>query len=127
MFPGTFGRFVFVVVGAVDAGTFKGAREIENLQASTEEQARRYLDLCRRLGLEAQAKTEISYDVLGTIQKCVAESLRDHPDAVVFSGQLAFQSETSWTRWLHNYFAFALQRIYCRQGIPFVIVPVRVE
>ena len=67
------------------------------------------------------------YNEAETIQELVAEALRQHPRAVVFSGQLAFQKETLWTRWLHNYIVFALQRIYCRQGVPFVIVPIRVD
>ena len=28
--------------------------------------------------------------------------------------------------WLHNYAVFALQRVFCRKGVPFVIVPARV-
>jgi len=27
---------------------------------------------------------------------------------------------------LHNYAVFALQRVFCRRGVPFVIVPARV-
>ena len=45
---------------------------------------------------------------------------------MLFGGQLAFTHETVWTRWLHNYAVFALQRIFCRRGVPFVIVPARV-
>jgi hypothetical protein len=52
--------------------------------------------------------------------------MRQHSDAVLFGGQLAFTHETVLTRWLHNYAVFALQRIFCRQGVPFVIVPARI-
>jgi hypothetical protein len=45
---------------------------------------------------------------------------------VLFGGQLAFFKETRWTRWLHNHAVFALQRIFCRHGVPFVIVPIKV-
>ena len=127
LFPNTFERCVFVLVGAVDAGTFKGSDEIEHLRRATDESARRYVDLCRRRGLKAETLTAVGHDVLETIQDLVREALRQYPSAVVFGGQLAFQRETVLTRWLHNYFVFALQRIYCRQGIPFVIVPVVVS
>jgi amino acid transporter len=126
MFPRTFGRCVFVHVGLVDAGSFKGAAEIDTLRAATEEQAERYAALCRRVGLEADVKCALGHDLLTTIQEQVAEALREHPEAVVFAGQLAFQRETVWTRLLHNHVAFALQRIYCRLGVPFVIVPVQI-
>jgi hypothetical protein len=54
------------------------------------------------------------------------ELLKRFPGAVIFGGQLAFKRETLWTRWLHNYAVFALQRLFCRRGVPFVIVPARV-
>ena len=126
MFPQTFDRCVFVLVGAIDAGTFKGADELARLRESTEDQARRYAEFCRRRGLDAEWRTAIGHDVLSTIQDLVESAIRDYPMAVVFAGQLAFQRESIWTRWLHNYAVFALQRIFCRQGIPFVIVPIRV-
>jgi hypothetical protein len=126
MFPNTFDRCVFVHVGVVDAGTFKGADEIERLRARTRLEADRYADLCRRCGLDAEVQTGIGHDLLPAIREQVDAVLRRHPDAVVFGGQLAFQRETVWTHWLHNWVVFALQRFYCRTGVPFVIVPVRV-
>jgi amino acid transporter len=126
MFPGTFDRCVFVVAGVIDAGSFKGIEEVERLRRDSEGQARKYADLCRRMGLEAEVQTAIGHEVLATIQGCVAEVLARHPGAVIFGGQLAFQTESLWTRWLHNYVVFALQRYFCRQGKPFVIVPIRV-
>jgi amino acid transporter len=126
MFPGTFDRCVFVLAGAVDAGAFKGAAEVDALRAATDDQARRYADLARRCGLEAGVRTAIGPDVMEVIEALVRDALRDHPDAVVFAGQLAFERETTWTRWLHNYVVFALQKVYCQQGVPFVIVPIRI-
>jgi amino acid transporter len=126
MLPNTFDRVVFVLVGVVDAGTFKGAEEIEKLRERTREDAERYADLCRRCGLDAEAQTAIGNDLVTTIREQVAEVLKRHPAAVVFGGQLAFQKETIWTRWLHNWVVFDLQRYYCREGVPFVIVPIRV-
>lgn len=127
MFPNTFGRCVFVHVGAVDAGSFKGVDELERPLVATNEHTQRYAELCRRCGLEPDVKTAIGQDIIKTIQEQVEEALREHPFAVVFAGQLSFQRETWWTRWLHNYLVFTLQRIYCRRGVPFVIVPIRVE
>jgi hypothetical protein len=125
MFPNTFDRCVFVLVGVVDAGSFKGADEIERLRTRTRQDAERYADLCRRCGLEGEVQTTIGHDLVTTIREQVEEVLRRHPDAVVFGGQLAFHRETVWTHWLHNWVVFALQRFYCRAGVPFVIVPVR--
>ena len=73
----------------------------------TARRGRRYADLARRYGLDAQVKTDIGPDVMATVQALVADALRGHPGAVVFAGQLAFPTETVWTRWLHNYVALA--------------------
>lgn len=127
MFPNTFDRFVFVLAGVVDAGSFKGAEEIERLKASTDEHGEKYVALCRRVGLDAESVTGLGSDLLATVQKLTDEALTRHPAAMVFAGQLAFQQETFLTRMLHNFVAFALQRVYCRRGVPFVVVPVRVK
>jgi hypothetical protein len=127
LFPGTFDRVVFVLVGTVDAGSFKGADELERLRVSTEEQAERYVSLARRSGIEAEAKTAIGHEVMEEIETLVEVALLQYPSAVVFAGQLAFQHETFWTRLLHNYVVFELQRVFCRRGVPYVIVPVSVD
>ena len=126
-FPGTYDRFVFLLVGAVDAGTFKGADEIEALRRKTADDGERYRDLARRLGFAAEAHTAIGSDVLTEIETLTEAQLKAHPTSVVFAGQLAFLNETMWTRLLHNYFVFTLQRHFCRKAVPFVIVPVRVK
>jgi amino acid transporter len=127
MFPNAFSRCVFVHVGVVDAGSFKDEAEIERLRAATAEQAERYVELARTCGLDAEGRTAVGHDLEETIEGCVADVLAKHPDATVFGGQLAFQTETLWTRWLHNTVVFALQRTFCRKGIPFVIVPIAVD
>ncbi len=127
MFPRTFDRCVFVHVGAVDAGSFKGAAEIERLRESTDEQMRRFVELGRNCGLQAEAASAISTEVYESLLEIVEKLRLTHPDGVVFAGQLSFQRETFWTRWLHNYIVFAMQRELCRQGVPFVIIPINVD
>ncbi len=126
MFPDTFGHFVFVQVGIVDAGSFKGVAEIERLRQESALGARRYVDLALRSGFTAECVCDVSHDLLGKIEDLAEDLLKRHPGAVLFGGQIAFRKETFWTRWLHNYVVFSLQRIFCRTGVPFVIVPARV-
>jgi len=126
MFPRTFGHYVFVQVGVVEAGTFKGAEELDRLRESVRASTEKYLSLCARAGLSAEASTDIGLDVVDVSHGLVERVLTHHPDGVVFGGKLAFLRETIWTRWLHNYVIEALQRILCRRGVAFVIVPIRV-
>ena len=126
LFPDTFGRFIFVQIGVLDAGSFKGAQELERLKAETQAGVQRYVDYARRHGFQAEAVADVGHDVVGRIAELGEELLRCNPGAVLFGGQLAFANETRWTRWLHNHAVFALQRIFCRHGVPFVIVPIKV-
>lgn len=48
------------------------------------------------------------------------------PNSVYFGGQLVFEDDSRWTRLLHNFAVFALQREFFRRSLPFLIVPVRV-
>ena len=50
---GTYKNLVFMSVGVIDSGSFKGEGEIEALRARTEAMLRQYVDLARRLGIAA--------------------------------------------------------------------------
>ena len=126
LFPDTFGQFIFVQVGALDAGTFKGAEELERLKSETAADVKRYVEFAQRHGFTAECVTDVGHDIVGKIAELSESLLKQHPNAVLFGGQLAFSDETRWTRWLHNYAVFALQRLFCRRGVPFVIVPARI-
>ncbi|MBA4136539.1 MAG: amino acid transporter [Opitutus sp.] len=125
MFGGAFRRFVFVHIGVVDAGNFKGADEIGRMRAHAGAEAQRYVEFVARHGGTAEAVTAIGHDVVGEFEKLLPALTAAHPDAVFFGGQLVFERETVFTRWLHNYTAFALQRRLFLNGLPCAVVPVR--
>ena len=126
MFPNVFRNFVFLQVGVVDAGNFKGAGEIENLRQHIMTEADRYAEHMRRQGFYAEVVTDIGTDIIETAGELAANIVQRFPQAVFFGGQLVFPKESWLTRLLHNFMVFALQRQIFRQGIPFLIVPVRV-
>ena len=51
MFPKIYRNFVFVQVGVLDAGNFKGAAEVENLRKHAQQEVGRYAAYMQRLGL----------------------------------------------------------------------------
>ena len=126
LFPETFGTFIFVQVGVLDAGSFKGAEELKRLKSETAAGVQRYVEFARRHGYTADAVTDVGHDIISKITELSDALLKQHPNAVLFGGQLAFKDETVWTRWLHNYAVFALQRLFCRRGVPFIIVPAKI-
>jgi amino acid transporter len=126
VFGDTFRNFVFLHVGAVDAGNFKGSDEIEALREHTVEQAERYVAWARARGYGSCAFTAVSTDVMGEVMRLADQAAKRFPNRVFFAGQLLFTEETRLTRWLHNHTAFALQQRFFVANLPFVVLPIRV-
>jgi amino acid transporter len=126
MFGNTFSNFVFIQVGVVDAGNFKGTADIEALRKYSEESAKRYVDWARARGFGATALTAVSADVMGEIMRLAKEAATRYPNNIFFAGQLLFLNETRVTRWLHNHTALALQQRFFLANLPFVVLPIRV-
>jgi amino acid transporter len=125
-FGDSFHNFIFVQVGMIDAGNFKGAEEIQHLQAHTSRELDKYVNFCRSDGYFADSSAAIGVDLLEEIDKLAPEILRKYPEAVFFGGQLVFPQDSIFSRWLHNATVFAVQRRFYSQGVPFMVLPIRV-
>ncbi len=126
LFGGTFKNFIFVQVGVIDAGNFKGAEEVERLEAYSKDQVGRYVAYMRQHGYYAEGRSAVGIDVVEEVTKMAPQILDRFPQAVFFGGQLVFPEDTFLTRLLHNNIVFAVQRKFYHNGIPFVILPIRV-
>ena len=126
IFPNQFKQIVFVSVGAIDSGRFKGADEIESLRKSTETELQKYVDFARKLGVPAEYRYSIGTDIVDELEALCLQASKDYPRSVTFGGQLVFQKEGAIVRWLHNQTCPALQRRLAFHGLPMVILPVRV-
>jgi amino acid transporter len=126
VFPNQFKQVVFVSIGAIDSGKFKGEDEIDALRASTEAELQKYVDFARKLGLPAEYRYAIGTDIVEELESLIVKVSEDYPRSVSFGGQLVFAREGSVLRWLHNQTCPALQRRLAFHGLPMVILPVRV-
>ncbi len=126
LFGSTYKNYVFVEIGSIDAGNFKGADEIENLGSFVRNETSKYVDYMQDHGHYAEAYFSIGTDVVDEVNKLVPSIREKFPDIVFFGGQLVFTNETIMDRWLHNYTVFAVQQNLYLHGIPFVILPVKV-
>ncbi|MBC7853980.1 MAG: amino acid permease [Pirellulaceae bacterium] len=125
--PHHFKNIVFLSVGVVDSGNFKGAEAVDDLRKFTEEALEKYVDLARRMGLPARAYMTIGTDVVEELDQLCRVVAKDFPRVTVFAGQLVFQKETWYGPILHNQTAYSLQRRLQWDGIPMVILPTRVK
>jgi amino acid transporter len=126
LFEGIFKNFVFVQVGLVDAGNFKGVEEVDRLKHWVAGEVDRYVEFMRRHGYYAEGVSAVGNDVIHEVMLQVPDIVEKYPNAVFFGGQIVFPEETFLTRRLHNYITFALQRRFYHLGTPFVLVPVKV-
>lgn len=127
LFGDSYRNYVFMQVGLIDAGNFKGADEIEHLRHHVHAQLQRYVNFMRRRGYYAESVSSLGVDALGEISKLAPELIEKYKQAVFFGGQLSFSEDMIYSRWLHNYLVFAVQARLHNLGIPFVILPIRVE
>jgi amino acid transporter len=126
-FGGAFRNFIFIGVGAVDAGNFKGIEEAESLRQHVEEETGRYVELMHQQGYFAEAFTSVGTDVVDEISEIAPRVIKKYPGAIFFAGQLVFPKDSLVIRLLHNNIAFSCQQRLYRQGIPFVILPFQVQ
>lgn len=126
LFGGAFKNFVFVQVGIVDAGNFKGTSEIGRLETEAKTDVTRYVKFMNKQGFYAEGLFEVGTDVVEEVSNIAPKILMRFPNSVFFGGQLIFPKDSYAIRFLHNYTVFAMQKKLYREGIPFVILPIRV-
>jgi len=125
-FNRTFKNFVFVQVGVVDSGNFKGRDEVDRLYSHLQTAGEKYVRFTQHAGFYAESAFVVGVDVVEELDKLIPGILERFPGAIMFGGQLVFSEEYLFTRWLHNHTIFAVQKRFYHQGIPIVILPIRV-
>jgi amino acid transporter len=126
-FPGHFANLLFLSVGVIDSGRFKGEDAVEQLRTGTEQTAAKYLDLARRLGFPARSRIAIGTDAVDEAERLCLGVTREFPRVTFFAGKVIFGRERWYQRLLHNETAYALQRRLHWAGYNMVVMPLRVE
>jgi len=127
LFPNQFKNVVFVSVGLIDYGQFKGLREIENLRRSKEEDLKSFVDFANCLGWYAEYRYCLGIDLIEELEKLCKSVAQDFPKSVFFAGKLVFEQETLFTRVLHNHTPFTLEQRLQFEGSQMIILPIRVQ
>jgi hypothetical protein len=127
MFPGHFKGVVFASVAVVDSDVFKGASEVEALERRTRESLEKYKKLGELLGLRSATALSVGTEVAVEAEKLGIELSRRYPKGLVVAGQIIFEEDTAWNRFLHNETAFLIQRRLQHAGVPMVVLPVQLD
>jgi len=126
MFPKVYQNFVFVQVGVLDAGNFKGAAEVDNLREYSQKEVDRYVTYMSKRGFYTEAHYALGTDIVEEAANLCVSIAEKFPQAQFFAGQLVFKDESFATRWLHNHTVFELQRRLYQNGRAMLILPIQV-
>jgi amino acid transporter len=126
-FPGLYKNFVFVSVGVVDSGGFKGEDSVEELKTETERMLKKYVQLAKDLGFAATSRASIGTDVVLEAFDLCEQIKLDFPLATFFTGKVNFSVDTWAQRFLHNETGLALQKRLQLAGLTMVVLPAKVD
>jgi amino acid transporter len=126
LFPNYFKNIVFISVGVIDTGQFKGHQEIENLKRKTEENLKSFVEYANCLGWYAESRYNLGVDLIAELEALCAGVAKEFPRTVFFSGTLVFEKENLFTRMLHNHTPLTLQQRLQFAGYDMMILPIRV-
>jgi amino acid transporter len=125
LFPNHFKNFLFVSAKAVDAQSYGGVEQIDELKAALEHALAFYVNYCHANGLAAAARYSLGTDRVEELVKLADDTQREYENCVFFTSKLVFRNENWVTRLLHNQTALALQRKLHLNGMQMVILPMQ--
>jgi amino acid transporter len=125
-FPGVYRNFVFVSVGVVDSGAFKGEGAIEKLRIETEAMLQKYVAAAAGLGMAATWRSGIGTDVVEEAAALCEGIAKDFPQTTFFTGKIIFTQERWYQRLLHNETGLSLQKRLQLAGHTMVVLPAKV-
>ena len=118
-------NFVFVGVGIVDAGNFKGESELNNLKTNVTDGLEQYKKLAEHLGYYSEYYYSMGTDVADEINKLSKPILHKYHDAIFFVGQFIIPKSSAFTRMLHNQAQYAIHNRLSHKGIIMVMIPIK--
>ncbi len=126
-FGNMFKNFVFLEIGIINAGLFKGDEDIIKLKENLKLDIQQYIDLVKKMGYHGDGFFSLGLEVVQEVEKMSDEISKKYPESMYFGGQLVFPKDTLLTRILHNHIVFAIQRRFFRTGREFIILPLKLR
>ena len=126
-FGNSIDHFVFIRIGTIDAGTFKGGNETQNLEEYIKADGLKLVKMMQKLGYSAESFVSVGLDISEEAAKNAQEVRQRHPSAIFIGGQVVLARETTFSHWMHNQTLFAIQRRIFELEYPFITVPIYID
>jgi len=126
-FPSHFKNLVFLSVGVIDSGGFKGAECVAELEAATEQTLKKYCSLATELGVPSEYRFAVGTEAVEEAEELCRQVMERFPVVTFFGGKVVFARERWYQRLLHNETALAIQKRLYWLGATMVILPAKVS
>jgi amino acid transporter len=118
-------NFIFISVGMVDTGTFKGEEELQNLEENVKYNLKKFEELARAYGCFADSYYAIGTDVADEVKELSKKVVHKYHRVIFFAGNAIFARPSSLTRMLHNQTQLTLQNRLAHKGFMMVMIPIK--
>ncbi len=126
-FSGVYENFIFLEVGNINAGNFKGFDHLVKVKMHVDDEVNKYIDIANELGYYARGYWNVGTEVVSELERIVPRIIKRFPNATVFGGQLVFSEAYYLSKVLHNHSIFTIQRKLYKRGITTVILPIHID
>jgi amino acid transporter len=126
-FPNHFKNLIFLSVGVIDSGGFKGAECVAELEAATDQMLKKYCSLATELGVPSEYRFAVGTEAVEEAEKLCREVMARFPVVTFFGGKVVFARERWYQRLLHNETALAIQKRLYWLGATMVVLPAKVS
>ena len=126
LLPGQFKNFVFLSAGTVDAESFSGQIELDEMQAKVQKDLDYLVRFCCQHGYPAESYVAFGTDTIAELKQLAQAAGNKYPHAIFFASQLVFEHDNVITRFLHHQTAFIIQHQLHLLGRELMILPMRI-
>ncbi len=127
LFGKSIDHFVFIEIGIIDAGTFRGSTEVQHLEERVRLDSINLVKMMQRLGYSAESHISVGLDIGDEAAKNASEVRERHPTSIFIGGQVVLEKETTFSHWMHNQTLFTIQRRIFELEYPFITVPIYIK
>jgi amino acid transporter len=125
-FKGVYNNIVFIRVGIINFGNYRGTEELEQFKNQVKEDGEKYVDIANQFGLYGKSIWTIGTDPVDEIYRIIKRIRPRLSGAALFGGQLVFSKAFYLSKLLHNHTIFSIQKRLFKFGIPVIIFPIKV-
>lgn len=127
LFPHIYKNYVFMAVGQFSADLFGQKEKQEQLLESLDRFLQYFVNYSHNQGFPAAAYYDLGTNITETATALALKIKDIYPNCVFFAGDLHFEHETWFTRWLYDHTPVMIQRALHFIGIQMVLLPMRLK